>query len=164
MSMWISNTAATAMMLPIGLGVLGTMQRKGAKAPLSNGVDADAVVCGDSRRNGDYGRYSTKLDRRRDNRRTSRHDPFIRDMDGLWNCRYRHADAGNGMALTWLAEFHGTIDEALRSGKRITCEERLSNGHEDRLTRAWLSPWRSCSGSFPVCLEAMLGSEHNLIV
>ena len=27
MSMWISNTAATAMMLPIGLGVLGTLQR-----------------------------------------------------------------------------------------------------------------------------------------
>ena len=27
MSMWISNTAATAMMLPIGLGVLGSLQR-----------------------------------------------------------------------------------------------------------------------------------------
>lgn len=27
MSMWMSNTAATAMMLPIGLGVLGTLQR-----------------------------------------------------------------------------------------------------------------------------------------
>ncbi|HTK86790.1 MAG TPA: DASS family sodium-coupled anion symporter [Nitrospiraceae bacterium] len=30
MSMWISNTAATAMMLPIGLGVLGTLQRNRA--------------------------------------------------------------------------------------------------------------------------------------
>lgn len=30
MSMWISNTAATAMMLPIGLGVLGTLRRKSA--------------------------------------------------------------------------------------------------------------------------------------
>ena len=43
-SMWISNTAATAMMLPIGLGILGAIPRRRAGRALSNRPDADALL------------------------------------------------------------------------------------------------------------------------
>ena len=72
-SMWISNTATTAMMFPIGLSIVSHLMRLAPRddaAPdavrrFALGTDADDVVRRVGRRHGDAGRHAAEPDRHR---------------------------------------------------------------------------------------------------
>ena len=87
LSMWISNTATTAMMFPIGLALIAHVARNRVgkarrRAAVRDGDDADHLVRGVGRRPGDPCRHAAEPDRDRAHRAHPRRAHRLLQVDG----------------------------------------------------------------------------------
>ena len=163
-SMWISNTATTAMMFPIGISLLAALEARsdGARAArrLRHGAAAVELVRGVGRRARHAGRHAAEPDRDR------LHPPRARRRAAVllagWRsaCRVRPG-AARVPAVRPGAERRTRGHAARRRGELLRPRARASSGRgrAARRTRCSRSPRRCSSGCCPALVALFAGED-----